>query len=226
MTTAPSFSIWKTSTRRFAWAQAPTLRRNDGHRCLVAPPGETVVYRGRPHRRPLKGPSRLPISVSVLLWIDYDHAEMSRTRYKNSECDLHFEGFRLWIHNRASQKSQDYWDGNWLYVTAICEASGSVVRVTGSILHAPEIDGFRRGLEKLNEHLEGKAELDCMEPYLGISVEAQSLGHLRMVVAITPDILNQTHKFVFETDQSWLPRVISDCNKILERYPIVGTAKS
>ena len=151
---------------------------------------------------------------------------MSRKRYKNSECDFHFEGIRLWIHNRESQKSQDYWDGNWLYATAICEASGSAVRVSGPILHTSEIDGFQRNLEKLNDRFEDRAELDCMEPYLGIRVEAESLGHLRLLVAITPDPLNQKHEFTFESDQSWLPRVISDCKKILGRFPIVGTEKA
>ena len=177
---------------------------------------------GRVHVADVAGLYNLQISVPVLPWLDYDHAEMSQTRDNDSECYLRIEGLRLWLHHRTFPESKGYWDGNWLFETAVCEAAGSVVRVTGSILHTPEIDRFRRDLEKLNERLEGKAELKCIEPHLGIIIEAQSLGHLRMVVAITPDHLNQKHEFVFETDQSWLSYIISDCSKILRQYPIVG----
>ncbi len=147
---------------------------------------------------------------------------MSQTRDNDSECDLRIEGLRLWIHHRTFPESKDYWDGNWLFATAVCEAAGSIVRVSETILHLSEIDRFRRNLEKLNERLEGKVELECLEPYLGIVIEAQSLGHLRLVVAITPDYLNQKHEFIFETDQTWLSSIISDCTGILRQYPIVG----
>ena len=42
--------------------------------------------------------------------------------------DIAFSGFQLWIHGGAPQEFQDYWDGNWLSVTAHCGAMGADVR--------------------------------------------------------------------------------------------------
>lgn len=45
------------------------------------------------------------------------------------------------------------------------------------------------------------------------------VGHLEILVEITPDHLTQEHKFRFEVDQSYLPGLISQCRKILSRWP-------
>jgi hypothetical protein len=61
-----------------------------------------------------------------------------------------------------------------------------------------------------------------MEPELSIELETEKLGHLKMSVNITPDHLYQKHNFVFEIDQSFLPKLITECKTTLEKYPVVG----
>jgi len=34
--------------------------------------------------------------------------------------DLKLEGLQIWIHGRQFPDAADYWDGNWLRVTAHC----------------------------------------------------------------------------------------------------------
>ena len=136
--------------------------------------------------------------------------------------NLHIAGLRLWVHGRQFPMADDYWDGNWLQVTVHCGAPGASVWVTGPILHGSEITHFLRGVEAIHASLQGEASLPCMEPEFAVTLTAQELGHITMVVAITPDHLSQTHRFTFTIDQSYLPSVMDSCRAILRQYPVKG----
>ena len=136
--------------------------------------------------------------------------------------DLHITGLRLWIHGRQFPMADDYWDGNWLQVTVHCGAPGASVWVTGPILPVLEIAHFVRGVEAIHASLHGEAILPCMEPELAISLTAEGLGHITMVVDITSDHLSQTHRFTFTLDQTFLLPVIDSCRTILRQYPVKG----
>jgi len=86
----------------------------------------------------------------------------------------------------------------------------------------PEIAHFLRGVEAIHASLQGEAALLCMEPELAVSLTAERLGHITMVVAITPDHLSQAHRFTFVIDQSYLPLVIDSCRTLLRQYPVKG----
>jgi hypothetical protein len=116
----------------------------------------------------------------------------------------------------------DDWDGNWLQVTVHCGAPGARVWGTGPILHVPEIAQFLRGVETIQSSLQGESSLPCMEPELAVTLTAEGLGHITMVVVITPDHLSQTHRFTFTIDQSYLPSVMDSCRSILGQYQIKG----
>jgi len=137
--------------------------------------------------------------------------------------DLQLSGLQIWIHHRQFPNAQDYWDGNWINVTVCCEAEGSSVQVSGNIIHLPEIEKLMTDAEQMYRKLGGKAELRCMEPELSFSLEAKDHGHIEMTVNITPDNLTQYHKFFFDIDQSFLPKLITDCKAVLEKYPIKGS---
>ena len=94
--------------------------------------------------------------------------------------------------------------------------------MNGSIIHLSEIAQLLEAADHLQEDLIGKIEIECIEPYLSITFEAEKLGHIEMSVDITPDNLHQTHNFLFEIDQSYLPKLISDCKAVLKKYPIIG----
>ena len=144
------------------------------------------------------------------------------TREKLGEPDITFSGLKLWISGRQFPASSDYWDVNWLIVTACCESPGAEVWAQGPIIHLSEIQSWLTGLKELNQTVQGEAELACMEPELGAKVILDKLGHGSLVVHITPDHLHEHHSFTFEVDQSFIPGVIKDLENVLDRYPIKG----
>ena len=140
------------------------------------------------------------------------------------EPDLKVAGFQLWVHGRQFPESEDYYDGNWLRVTAHCGASGASVWVQGAILMVTDIAGFGNQCAAMLAGDGKSAVLDPFEPELRVSLEtADPLGHVRGQVEITPDHLTQTHRFEFEVDQSYLPGIIEQCSAIVREYPIRGT---
>lgn len=134
--------------------------------------------------------------------------------------DLKIAGLLLWIHGRQFEDSLDYWDGNWVRVTAHCGAIDTSVNVTGSFLNLPEISTLENELNKLTLNLKGKFDWFLVEPYLGVTFEFDNLGHIEVNIKITPDNLTQEHSYIFEIDQSYLPSIISQCKGILLKYPI------
>ena len=87
-----------------------------------------------------------------------------------------------------------------------------------------DIARFRDQLEQMQRSLQGEAILGSYEPNLKVVLQAQSLGHISIEVEITPDHLQQFHKYDLDgIDQSYLPELITQLESILERYPVVGT---
>jgi hypothetical protein len=120
----------------------------------------------------------------------------------------------------------DYWDSNWLIVTARMEASGARVESSGSFIRSTEILGFLNEIRVLYDELNGRAELSCLEPELGISMEGNGRGGVSVIVNLTPDHLTQRHKFEFGVDQTYLQPLIASCEAILEQYPVRGAENS
>jgi hypothetical protein len=137
--------------------------------------------------------------------------------------DLKLEGLQIWIHGRQFPDAADYWDGNWLRVTAHCGGNGASVFATGSIIHLSEIDRWLVETEEPVKNLNGVAKLAYMEAALSVTLKTGSLGHVTMDVSITPDQMSQRHWFQFEIDQSYLPSLVKQCQSILEAYPIKGS---
>jgi hypothetical protein len=139
------------------------------------------------------------------------------------EPDIKLAGLSLWALEWQFPESHDFWDGNWLNIRASVEAHGAFVEISGPWLRNDELAAFREQLAKLERDLTGEAELHCIEPALNVKVRCGSLGHVEVEVAITPDHLTQTHRFIFEADQSYLKPVLRGCARILERFPQRGS---
>ncbi len=130
---------------------------------------------------------------------------------------LHVAGFRLWVHGRQFPEAQDYWDANWLNVSACCEAPGAIAWAAGPILMTVDLERWRSECERM----EGEATLRSYEPNLRVHVRpVDRLGHLSMRVEITPDHLEQQHAFEFGIDQTFLPGIVLQCGAILEEFPV------
>jgi hypothetical protein len=145
---------------------------------------------------------------------------------KLGEPDIEIAALRIWVHGRHCEDPEDYWDANWLCVTAHCAEGGGSVRADGTILHLSELATFNAECAKLHETLKGKAELSCMEPNLGVELTASdSRGGIEAEVRLTPDHLTQEHSFRFAIDQSYLPGILKGLRKVLADFPVRGQAK-
>ena len=139
------------------------------------------------------------------------------------EPDLKVAGFELWVHGREFPESEDYYDGNWLRVTAHCGATGASVWAQGAILMVTDIARFGDGCAAMHSREMKSAVLAPFEPGLKVSLEASDgTGHIRAQVEITPDHVLQSHRFEFEIDQSYLPGIIKQCSSIVQVYPVRG----
>lgn len=142
------------------------------------------------------------------------------------EPDLSVGGLRIWIHGRQFPDSTDYWDGNWLRVTAYCIYPHSAVRIQNDpCVRVSELAGLLAGCERLYLTLCGKAELQCMEPYLAIELAASPNGRIGLKLSVTPEHLTETHEYEDEIDQSYLPPIINSCQAILAKYPVRDGSK-
>ncbi|MCP9292489.1 WapI family immunity protein [Gracilimonas sediminicola] len=138
---------------------------------------------------------------------------------KFGEPDLKMNRFKLWVHGRQFPKSDDFWDGNWLNISAYCGESGASVYTDGAIVHLTEIEKWLTVCQDLNQKLSGVAELKFLEPNLVFEIRLHK-GSGTLKIYITPDHLNQDHWFTFDIDQSYLSSIILDCKEILKKYPV------
>lgn len=134
--------------------------------------------------------------------------------------DLQIGGMKIWVHGRQFPDATDYWDGNWLRVTAYCVYPDSMVRTRGSILHLGELIGLVKGCIHMYETLSGEALLECIEPNLAAKLKIQWNGAVNVHLEITPDHMTESHSFDDSIDQSHLPKIVRQCNSILAIYPI------
>ena len=137
--------------------------------------------------------------------------------------DIKLNGLQVWVHGRQFPHATDYWDGNWLRITAHCGTHGADVWTSGAILNLPALVSWLTELEDLDRSLTGEANLISLEPELCVRLSAGQLGQISMEVQITPDNVTQEHTFRFKLDQSFLKPVIESCRKIVTEYPVRGT---
>lgn len=137
------------------------------------------------------------------------------------DADLTICGLRLWVHGRQFPAAMDYWDGNWLVVTAYCVYPHSVVRIqNASCVRLDELAGLLMGCERMYSTLSGKAELQSLEPFLAVELLALTNGHIGVTLSLTPDHWSEKHEYKDGIDQSYLPGIIQSCRAILEKFPM------
>jgi hypothetical protein len=152
---------------------------------------------------------------------------VDKFRENLGEPDIKMGGLQIWVHGRQYPDADDYWDGNWLNVTAHCGASGASVWTSGAIFSTYDIKKWLDHSEEMNRTLNGDANLVSLEPELVVEMKMESRGHIAMRVEITPIYDGtQGHFFEFSLDQSFLPDHIQRCHKLMTRFPVKGTPPS
>jgi hypothetical protein len=127
----------------------------------------------------------------------------------------------VWVHGRECPDAVDEWDGNWLRVSARHSARGAIVQASGSFLDTVSFVRFAAELRELHQTLSGEASLESLEPELKATLKGKGpCGVLELAIEISPDYPKQTHAFSAEIDQSYIPQIIADCERVIATYPV------
>jgi hypothetical protein len=140
----------------------------------------------------------------------------------DEDASITFGPLKIWIYGRQFPDARDYWDGNWLRATAECMGDGSVVKVQGNFIHLGELHRWKEKLEEFQKSLAGRVELPTMEPNLKLEFDGgrPTTGHFECKLSIAGDHIAERHEYRFASDQSYLPKLITQLAGVLREYPI------
>jgi hypothetical protein len=129
---------------------------------------------------------------------------------------------KIWTAGRQFPDSRDYWDGNWLSVTARCEGAGSRVEVSGAFLHLGELKKWKEEIEAFQRTLKGSVALPTIEPTLKVKIDGTPsvVGHFSVEVEITGEHMTEQHRFQFTSDQFYLPGLLTQLALVFREYPV------
>jgi hypothetical protein len=93
-------------------------------------------------------------------------------------------------------------------------ASGAFLDIVSFVRYAVE-------LRELHLTLRGVAILASVEPNLKVTLEGQGpSGVLELTIEISPDHPNQSHSFRVEVDQSYIPQLLEECERVIALYAV------
>ena len=114
----------------------------------------------------------------------------------------------------------DYHDGNWL----ISDITIMVPGFKGSFdfcLDAPALAGFLQELNQMKATVSGSASFTPIEPSISLVGEMTNMRQIRWKgIAQYPLGYGSELDFEFESDQSYLPEVISELENVLSLFPV------
>ena len=138
---------------------------------------------------------------------------------------LSIAGFKLWVHGREDEENSDYWDGNWLVVSAVCETDGAVVWLEEqTALHGSEVASFVTACNLLARGQTEEAVLGgSLEPYFSLTLApGEKRGRFSANLSITPDVTTQSHDFEFAASLAEVEAVLESARRLLDQWPVVG----
>lgn len=130
----------------------------------------------------------------------------------------------IYVINREYPQSSDYWDGNWVKSIINVSIGGFTGKVKAS-LRSEEFVEFMNELSKLYEKISGQAHFTTMEQWLSITVIGDGLGHFEAQCKLSdnaPAGGGNTLYFTLHFDQTFVPGIIADLNRIITAFPVIG----
>ncbi|SON53815.1 hypothetical protein HDIA_0274 [Hartmannibacter diazotrophicus] len=147
---------------------------------------------------------------------------MTDAPHETCDPDLTIAGLSIWVWESVS-RGDNFWDANWLNSTIRVEAFGSNVEVKGTTIHLSDLLFLRSEIRKLAGHFPGSFTLNFSEPYLSLDFECDKLGHVNIVIRITPNCYEQKHEYRFAADQTCFGVVMDQLRRVIAKFPATGT---
>lgn len=132
---------------------------------------------------------------------------------------------KLEVQYRSYPEAKDYWDGNWLKTRIFikpCKYRGKLY----ADLRSEEFKNFLAELENIRTGKNNTARFECMEEWLSILVENNTLDTLA-INGYVKECLEQKDKqeFSITIPTNDLDRIICELKDLLREFPVVGEKK-
>lgn len=116
----------------------------------------------------------------------------------------------------------DAWSRTFVEAAVRANLPGFTANVRGHLGILDLID-FRSALGTVNDTLTGTANLATLDPLLGLGLSVDHLGHLIWNVAVVDPARAYPAQlsFRFESDQTYLPSILSQIDAVLAAYPVM-----
>ena len=114
------------------------------------------------------------------------------------------------------------WDRNWIRSKVAIKAGGFSGQFDCE-LAATDFDGFKKELSVLYNKLDGTASFNTLEGQLEIKIKGDGNGHLKAECSAM-DLAGMGNELMFtiDFDQTAIPRMIKQLEKIMETFPVPG----
>jgi len=135
----------------------------------------------------------------------------------------HADYLALLVRGRAYRQQRDYWDGNWLLVTATIRVGKFSGEVPG-MLRAEELKNFSHRLLEFNQTLKGMISFETAEEWLNFIIEADSHGRLEISGSLSDEVSYPYNslKFTIATNQSSLITPLQQIQTVTQTFPAIS----
>lgn len=135
---------------------------------------------------------------------------------------------KIRVLRRSHPEADDYWDGNWVNAEVSLVIRPWQASYDAS-LRTEELTRFRDAIRELYRGERREATLTPLEPWLFVTLEVDSLGHVHLGGAAGPEGHGRPFGAVqlnFEVkdfmDQTFLPPLIGELDEIVHQFPVIG----
>jgi hypothetical protein len=126
------------------------------------------------------------------------------------------------FHHRAYPEAQDYWDRNWVVTRIQVEAREFKADFTDQV-HMGDVVRFYEDVIKLHANMSGEATLTMLEEFLTVTGKMDVRGGLDWAATVLhPRRRDIQLCFTFRADQSYLPELIQQMEKLLTEFGVRG----
>lgn len=145
--------------------------------------------------------------------------KMVEIRFGSDQADY----LALLVRGRAYRQQRDYWDGNWLLVTATIHVGKFAGEVPG-MLRAEELATFTQTLQAFQQSLKGMIRFETAEEWLHFHIEADPHGRLELSGTLSDDVSYPYNslKFTIPTAQSFLAAPLQQLQMVTQAFPTIS----
>ena len=123
--------------------------------------------------------------------------------------------------SRPYSTASDSYSANWLNAHLKALIPGFEVSFDLDILTV-NIQSFMHELKKMHKTLTGSAELSAVEGEIHLRGTISKTGHIIWETGLTyPTGIGAKLSFEFESNQSYLPQLISELDAVLKEFPVI-----